>query len=192
MTAMLRRHVRNALIPLAALIAAACSDGGSGPPVPSTITAASAIASSAVVGSSLSPTVRVTDNRQRPVPGVDVTFEVTAGGGSITNTSATTDANGVAAAGTWTLGTSTGQNRLVARHGSLTPLVFTVDATAGPVESIMAISPENQSGFAGTPVSQIPVVRAVDEFGNGVQGVTVTFAVTAGGGSVTGATQVTN
>jgi len=42
-----------------------------------------------------------------------------------------------------------------------------------------------------TAVATAPRVKVADQFGNGVAGVTVTFAVSGGGGSVTGATPTT-
>ena len=51
-----------------------------------------------------SPAVLVRDANGNPVGGVPVTFEVVSGGGSITEGSTTTDANGIAQVGSWTLG----------------------------------------------------------------------------------------
>jgi hypothetical protein len=78
------------------------------------------------------PAVRVTNSLGEPVPGVGVTFVVTRGGGSVTGESQITDPNGVARVGSWTLGSSAGQNRLEARAGSLngSPVVFSATATA--------------------------------------------------------------
>jgi adhesin/invasin len=80
----------------------------------------------------VSPAVRVTDAAGDPVAGFGVTFVVTAGGGTVSGASQTTDANGVARVGSWTLGSSAGQNTLEARAGSLTgsPVVFNATATA--------------------------------------------------------------
>jgi hypothetical protein len=81
---------------------------------------------------SVPPAVRVTNSLGEPVPGVGVTFVVTRGGGSVTGESQITDPNGVARVGSWTLGSSAGQNRLEARAGSLngSPVVFSATATA--------------------------------------------------------------
>jgi hypothetical protein len=50
-------------------------------------------------------TVRVTDAGGNGKPGVAVTFAVTSGGGSLSSTTATTNASGDAVSGSWTLGT---------------------------------------------------------------------------------------
>jgi hypothetical protein len=60
------------------------------------------------------PAVHVEDPALNPVAGAVVTFAVTGGGGSGTGLVATTDANGVAQVGSWTLGTSPGVNTMTA------------------------------------------------------------------------------
>src|SRR5581483_10267179 len=54
------------------------------------------------------PAVVITDQHGNPVQGVAVTFAVASGGGSATGTSTTTNASGVAAVGSWKLGTGAG------------------------------------------------------------------------------------
>ena len=61
----------------------------------------------------IAPAVRVLDGTGQPVPGAQVQFTVTLGGGSVANPVATTDASGVASSGSWTLGPS-GVNTLSA------------------------------------------------------------------------------
>jgi adhesin/invasin len=51
---------------------------------------------------------------------------------------------------------------------------------------------DGQVAPAGSTVATPPSVIVTDQFGNPVSGVTVIFAVASGGGSVTGATAVTN
>jgi hypothetical protein len=79
------------------------------------------------------PAVRVTDSRGQPVAGYGVTFVVTRGGGTVSGASQTTDADGIARVGGWTLG-SAGDNRLEAQAGSLngSPVVFRATATEEP------------------------------------------------------------
>ncbi len=62
--------------------------------------------------------VRVLDDDARPVPGVAVTFEATAGGGEIAPASTFTDGSGVASA-TWTLGPEPGANHARADAGDI-------------------------------------------------------------------------
>ena len=58
--------------------------------------------------------------------------------------------------------------------------------------SVAAASEELQAAMAGAAAPSAPAVRVRDAAGNPLAGRTVTFSVTLGGGSVTGATAVTN
>jgi hypothetical protein len=61
----------------------------------------------------VNPAVRVVDAHGNPVPGVPVHFTVSAGGGSVEEREPSTDANGVASCGRWTLGAA-GDNSVAA------------------------------------------------------------------------------
>ncbi|MBI2283334.1 MAG: Ig-like domain-containing protein, partial [Bacteroidetes bacterium] len=78
------------------------------------------------------PAVLVTDASGNPVAGVTVTFAVTSGGGAVTGATATTNANGIATVGSWTVGATAGTNNniLQATAAGLTgsPVSFTVSA----------------------------------------------------------------
>lgn len=65
------------------------------------------------------PSVVVRDANGTPMAGVTVTFAVTTGGGSVTGNHQTSNASGIATVGSWTLGTATGTNTLVASTGNL-------------------------------------------------------------------------
>lgn len=139
--------------------------------------------------------VRVVDRLGSPMAGRQVTFAVASGGGSLSSTGGASGANGIVST-TWTLGTSTSQSQQVAASVQGVPAIATISAVAlaGPAAA-MAIAPGNtadgQSGTLNQPVAVRPAVIVTDVHGNGVGGVSVTFAVTAGGGSVTGGTVVT-
>lgn len=81
----------------------------------------------------LRPAVRALDAEGRPLGGIQVTFVVTAGGGTVDGDVQTTNADGIARSGDWTLGTAPGANVLEARAGSLegSPVVFTAEGVAG-------------------------------------------------------------
>jgi len=74
----------------------------------------------AVVGQSLSrPLVaRAADALGNPVAGAPVTFTVITGGGSIDDDTVVTDSEGVATAGTWTLGAEAGLQEVKAASGT--------------------------------------------------------------------------
>ncbi|HTS87071.1 MAG TPA: leishmanolysin-related zinc metalloendopeptidase [Gemmatimonadales bacterium] len=62
----------------------------------------------------------------------------------------------------------------------------------GTPTQILPASITVQSGATSQPVTALPSVKVTDKTGLPVSGVTVTFAVTAGNGSLSGATPVTN
>ena len=130
--------------------------------------------------------VTLIDTDGNLVVGFPVTFEVTGGDGSVSPQKVSSDALGQVKA-TLTLGGTAGANTVEARASGLseTPVVFTAAGTADVASQITVISGNGQRG--GAPgVAMAPFVVAVqDSHGNPVSGVDVTFAVTAGGGSVT-------
>jgi hypothetical protein len=65
------------------------------------------------------PAVQIVDAQGNALPGVSVTFTVTAGGGSLTGGTTLTGVTGIAAVGSWTVGTS-GAQTLAATSGNLT------------------------------------------------------------------------
>jgi hypothetical protein len=79
------------------------------------------------------PAVKVVDQFNNPVGGVVVTFAVATGGGTLTGATPSTGANGVATAGSWTLGTAAGSNTVTATAAGAgitgNPATFTATAT---------------------------------------------------------------
>jgi hypothetical protein len=139
------------------------------------------------------PTVSVHDNANRPLPGIPVTFAISAGDGSVGSGSAKTlvvnsDANGLAAIA-WRMGTP-GTNRLAASLEGGTTLNFS--ATSVNTEWLMQKLAGDQRVSPGFEVTIRPSVKLTDINGSPVVGATVMFEVTGGGGSVTGATQITD
>ena len=150
----------------------------------------------ATVGTSVTtaPRVLVTDANANPVAGVRVTYVVASGGGSLTGATAITNASGIATVGSWTLGTTAGENALTAASGTLTgsPVTFTATGTAGATAFIQVVRGRDQVGVVSSPVDTNPAVRAVDIHGNRVPGVPFTASVTYGGGSIATTNAVTN
>jgi len=62
----------------------------------------------------------------------------------------------------------------------------------GPAASVAVVSGDAQSALAGTAVPAALTAQVRDQFGNGISGRSVTFAVSAGGGSITPSTGVTD
>lgn len=136
------------------------------------------------------PSVLIVDTFGNPVPGTTVTFSASSGGGSVTGATAVTNANGIAQVGTWTLGPTVGSNTLTAQAAGGASLVFTAQAlTSAPL--LTSVTPTTQSGYLKFPVTNVPRVLVKDALGRALAGVTVTFNVTAGDGTITGGSALT-
>jgi adhesin/invasin len=147
---------------------------------------------SATAGSAVSnpPTAKVVDQFGNSVPGVNVTFAVTAGGGSVVPTTPIpSDTAGKAAVTSWTLGPAAGTNNdtLTASAPGLPSARFVASGLSGAAKNLVYVSGTPQTDTIGASLSLS--VRVTDSLGNGVQGVTVSWLVTAGGGSVTPSSQ---
>jgi hypothetical protein len=93
------------------------------------------------------PAVRVTDRDGDPVAGVEVTFEVTAGGGTVEGADQATNADGIARVDAWLLGPEPGVNTLEASGEALqgSPVVFSAEGTdgAGVARLIFLVEPDD-------------------------------------------------
>ncbi|HEU4800399.1 MAG TPA: leishmanolysin-related zinc metalloendopeptidase [Gemmatimonadales bacterium] len=128
------------------------------------------------------PSVKVSDAAGNPSAGVAVTFEVVGGGGSLTGATGVTGADGVATVGGWILGSVPGANAMSARaEGVSGSVTFTATSIlAGDASTLPAAV---QVGLVGQPIDSVPLVT-VRKDGNPRPGVTVTFRVVTGGGSI--------
>jgi formylglycine-generating enzyme required for sulfatase activity/alpha-tubulin suppressor-like RCC1 family protein len=151
---------------------------------------------SAVAGATTSqaPSVNVTDAGGNVVSGVPVTFAVATGGGSVAGPSQNTSALGIATVGSWTLGKTAGTNTVTATSAGLagSPVTFAATGTVGPAASFAKTAGDSLIAVVGTLTASAPSVAIADANGNGISGVAVTFSVSSGGGSLTGANQTTS
>ena len=118
--------------------------------------------------------------------GIAVTFVVSAGGGSLSFEMVMTDANGQAAS-TLTLGSDPGTNSVVVSvEGISRTEVFSAEAGLPPPEptTLSIVSGDNQNGLTGEALANPFVVEVRDQYDDPMAGVTVTFAVSEGGGSL--------
>ena len=126
--------------------------------------------------------VEVVDANNRPVSRERVTFRTTRGSGQFSPERPRTNATGRAQ--TRFTPTSSGDIRITATvTGVATRAVFNVTAGAAPA-SVTKVSGDNQSGSPGSALANPFVVEVKDEDGEVVEGIRVTFSVTAGGGSL--------
>ncbi|HUG28078.1 MAG TPA: hypothetical protein VMK53_07240 [Gemmatimonadales bacterium] len=127
--------------------------------------------------------VIVTDAVDNPKAGVPVTFTVASGGGSLSSATVVSNADGQASV-TWKLGTTAGVQTVVAASPGLPAVTFTANATANQATSVAIVSGNNQVGSPGVTLPLPLRIRVLDEFGNGVPGVAVTFTTTAADGTI--------
>lgn len=139
------------------------------------------------------PAVVVTDQFGNAVTGTAVTFAVATGGGSITGPGTASNASGIAAVGSWTLGPTVGVNTLTATSGALngSPVTFTATGNPGNATNMALVSGSGQSGTVNTALAAPFVVKVTDNNGNAVPGVTVGWAALVGG-SMNPASSVTD
>lgn len=176
---------------LAYLVACSGSDStGPAPKVPTSIGISVGSNQTAAVATAvpIAPAVLVRDQSGDPMSGVDVTFTVQTGGGTITGGTATTDANGVATVGSWTLGTAAGSNTLWGSVTGLTPVTINATGTAGTATALVLTTPPSPAVPSGGVFAQQPVVQLHDAYGNdrAQAGVPVTVSITSGGGTLNG------
>ncbi|HUQ98276.1 MAG TPA: Ig-like domain-containing protein [Gemmatimonadaceae bacterium] len=169
----------------------ACGGGDSSGPsrTAATLTANSPTSLTGTAGGAVGnpPSVVVKDQNGSPLAGAPVSFSVLTGGGLVSTPTVTTDANGVATVGTWTLGQTAGSNTLSASSGSATAITFTATGSAGPAATLTKVpAGDNQTTRAGFIVDVSPAVIVKDQYGNPVSGAIVNFAVASGGGFVSG------
>jgi adhesin/invasin len=142
---------------------------------------------SAVAGSPVAtpPSVAVQDANDNGVVGVAVTFTVAGGGGNVTGANQTTGPTGVATVGSWTLGPAAGPNSLTASAaGVATPATIDASGLTGQANSIAAQAGNAQADTVAATLAVAYSVRVVDTNLNGVQGVSVLWSVTGGGGTI--------
>ena len=156
------------------------------PPEPTVLSIISGDNQSGLTGEALANpfVVQVRDQYDAPMEGVTVTFVVSVGGGSVSDTSVNTDANGLAQS-TLILGSDPGTNTVEASIGDLSQ-TFNAEAALPPpmATSLEVISGDNQSGLTGEPLMNPFVVEARDQYDDPMEDVTVAFIVSAGGGSL--------
>jgi hypothetical protein len=171
-----------------AVILSACGGGSDGPAAPQApiVTGMAIVAGNFQVARygtplAIAPSVKLT-NTAGPVPGAQVVFAPATGSGSVTGATVTTDANGVATVGRWTLSAAPGINTLKVTSGTIT-VSISATATPGPAAVITMAQGNNQSGVERSRVPSSLQVLVTDGT-YPVRGAQVDFAVASGGGSL--------
>src|SRR5262245_43258411 len=179
----------------------ACGGGGGGGGVgggPSTTIAKAGApngdAQSGTVATALTDSLKVVVQEDGSAKaGATVTWSTT-NGGAFSPASSLTDAAGLAAT-RWTLGQASGNQtaRATLAGASGSPLSFTATATADDPAAFTKSAGDQQIGVVSTAFDDPVAVKVADQFGNGVGGVTVNWAIQSGDVTLSGgATSVTN
>ncbi|HEX6367741.1 MAG TPA: Ig-like domain-containing protein [Longimicrobium sp.] len=180
------------------LAAAACENDPTTAGPPAQLDVVSGNDQQGTVGQELAQplVVKVVDEDGRPVRDQLVNFRVTRGGGTVFAGSAITNRDGLAQE-RWTMGTVADSQRVEARAvdqetgAALVFATFRAVARAGAAATLSAVQPQ-MSGQPGTPLADSAAALVRDQHGNPVSGVTVNWAVTSGGGSVSPASSTTS
>lgn len=136
--------------------------------------------------------IRVLDRSGRALAGVPVHFEVTRGGGTLSAATIISGPRGAALV-RWVLGPVSGTQAVdVTVEGLRGRVEFLALAAPGPPAEVRPYSGNGQAGTAGEPLPLPVKARVGDAYGNPVGGVTVQWAVSAGGGTISTPSAVTD
>jgi len=135
--------------------------------------------------------VTVRDQFGNALSGVPVQWSEVDGGGILEPATTTTDATGRARV-TYRLPQTVGTARVEARvQGVAAPVTFTATAVPASPQVITILSGDGQTALTGEELAPF-VVRVTDQFGNAVAGVTITWTVENGDGSLASETTITD
>ncbi len=179
------------------VLLAACGGDPNEPPPPSptalafvTAPAGSVMASALVTPA---PVIELRDAQNHAVKKAGVQVTASLDGGSASGTTAVaTDASGRATFEGLVLSGPAGSHQLKFSATGITTLARAVTLVAGTPSQVTARSSLSQNTTVGQAAADPPAVIVADVAGNPVPGITVAFVVTAGGGSLQGATPVTD
>jgi hypothetical protein len=182
------RVARLAFVVLVAAQAACGGDGGTDPSKPSAMVAVSPDSQTTAAGVKMSQplVVRVTGGGGTPIAGTVVEWSIGAGGGTVSDSVSTTNADGQAQT-TYTPGTQPAIAGVTAAAGSLRT-TFRIVLVAGPPSELRKFGFDSPAAITGSVLTLS--VKLVDAFGNGVSGKSVSWA--AAGGSISATTSTTN
>lgn len=167
---------------LAIALLGACSKDETAPAaVPTTLAVASGNNQAVIAGKAVTDPLIVTlkDQNGDPISGATVTWTIANGGGALDVSTTATDANGQAKA-VYTAGTTAGSVTITAAASTLTPANFTITVSPDQPAAITMVGGDEQNAPAGQPLAQPLVVKVVDQYGNPIAGVTVSWSTNEG------------
>jgi hypothetical protein len=159
-------------------------------PGPATHLACTVPPSNTVAGATIAPPVQVIaldafDNVATGYSGSVTAAIEPSGGGGLSGTITVTAAAGVATFSNLSANNAGSYTLVVSAPGLGSVTCGPFNVTAAAPSTLAAISGDAQTDTIGGTLVAPYVVRVVDPFGNAVSGVTVIWAVTGGGGSIT-------
>jgi plastocyanin len=168
---------------LLVLALAGCGGGGGIDPTPVfVISKTSGDGQNGTVGQPLASPVQVlVTEGNAPVAGAQVDWVLDISDGAFSPASMITDADGLATS-QWTLGTRKGVQRATARviTGSNRPsAIFNATAVNDVPVALTKVNGDNQRAVVGTQLRPI-TAGVIDQFENGVEGIAVSWSVSAG------------
>ncbi|HEU4828447.1 MAG TPA: Ig-like domain-containing protein [Gemmatimonadales bacterium] len=142
------------------IVAGPASEMAASATIPATTTAGSVVVPDAAV--------RVTDASDNPVAGISVTFSPV-NGGSVAGETQTTNAQGIATIGSWTIGGTAGTAyQLQAEATGLAPVIFSTTAVAGAAGELTIETQPGGTAQSGVALVPQPSVQLRDGSGNPV------------------------
>jgi uncharacterized protein (TIGR03437 family) len=132
----------------------------------------------------------VTDGCGGPVTGAQVTWKITQGSATLTNTVGTSGSSGHVTTNL-TFGPAPGPVQVTATLGTAGVVTFTLTNNV-VISSMNIVSGNNQTATVNTAFALPLTVQIKDAANNNVSGATVTFAVTSGNATVNPTTAVTD
>jgi plastocyanin len=166
--------------------------GGGGSVIIQKAIASGDLQTGAVADTLAQPIVVTVSEDGLPAAGRVVLFTPLANSGVLVPAVDTTGADGSASA-IWILGNSTGlrQARITSTGVGGSPLTFSATAVAGPAATLLSDGGQAQVQEVGLQFPQALAVRVVDQFGNSVSNVVVTWARTTGSAVLSAAADTT-
>lgn len=180
------------------LVLAACGGDPNEPPPPPSPTALAFVTTPAgsMTASTLvapAPVIELRDAQNHVVKKAGVQVTASLDGGTATGTTTVaTDASGRATFEALVLSGPAGSHQLKFSATGITTLARAITLVVGTPSKLTAHSPVTQTAVVSQAAPDPPSVVVSDAAGNPVAGITVTFAVTAGGGTLQGATPVSD
>jgi adhesin/invasin len=171
-----------------------------GPPEATTLKVGSGTGQSGAPGRPLDGpiVVRVTDDDDRPVADVAVSFSIAQGGGSVSHGTVQSDIEGHAEV-IWTLGPETGTQSVQATASATSgsqlnnsPLTITAEAVRPPPARVVLRSAPSEAAQSGVQFDRQPVVEVLDADDQPILGVQVIASIASGGGTLSGTTGISS